>query len=128
MRGAQAGERGSVFIEVMVSAAILALALGMTFRAIGETAARQRMIEARRGAMLVARSELAATGSAIPLQFGETRGLSGPFAWRVAAEPYGADQAASSAGNLMRITVDVSAREGGPPLATLSTLRLAPAS
>jgi len=119
------GERGSALIEAIVSTAIVAMVLGMAFQVISETASRQRMDERRRAAVLVAQSELAATGVEIPVEQGQSAGLSGPFAWRVSIEPYGGDVAPSSAGALMRVTVDVSSRDGGPPLATLHGLRLA---
>jgi hypothetical protein len=125
MTAPRAAERGSALIEAIVSSAIVAIVLGMAFQVIGETAARQRMDEQRRAAVLVAQSELAATGTEIPVQQGESAGLSGPFAWRVAIEPYGGDVAPSTAGVLMRVTVAVSGRQGGPALVTLHSLRLA---
>ena len=62
-----ARDSGSVFLDTMIAAAIVALTLGVMFRTISDSAARQRTIEARRSAYLVAQSELASVGSAIPL-------------------------------------------------------------
>jgi hypothetical protein len=119
-----AADRGAVFVEAMIAAAIVAMALGSTFQVIADGAARDRRIEARRMALLVAQSEMADVGADIPLQVGETTGVSGRYAWRVDVSAYTAEGAANSAGALLKVSVAVRPREGGPLLATISGLRL----
>jgi hypothetical protein len=115
------GDAGEVFIEAIIAAAIVAAALGATCRVISDSAARDRGIEARRAAVMVAQSELADVGAEIPLRPGETAGLTGALAWRVTVSSY-AD--ATTAGPLLEVLVTVSPRTGGPALANLRTLRL----
>ena len=117
-------DRGSALIESMIAAAIVTLALGTTYQIIADSVARERLAQARSGAYLVAQSELADVGSEIPVEQGQTSGVSGPFAWRVEMSPFETGQATSSAGALLRVTVSVRAREGGPELATLQSLRV----
>jgi type II secretory pathway pseudopilin PulG len=85
------GEAGSALIEAMVGAAIVAGSLAAMYAAIYESSARNRMAEARRTAMMIAQSELAAVGSIIPAAPGITEGTEGDFYWRVDIEPYGAN-------------------------------------
>jgi hypothetical protein len=100
------------------------MALGSTFQVIADGAARDRKVEARRMALLVAQSEMADVGADIPLQVGETTGVSGRYAWRVDVSAYTAEGDANSAGPLLKVSVGVRPREGGPILATISGLRL----
>ena len=123
-----ARDRGSVFIESMVAAAIVAMGLAATFQAIGDSARRDRDAEAHRAALLVAQSELAAVGSEYPLHPGETAGGDGDFVWRIEVSPYSDGVASSAAGGLWRVSVAIRPRSGGPDLVTLQTLRLGPHS
>lgn len=122
----RAGESGSVFVESIIAAAIVAMALATTFRVIADSAARDRAIEARRAALLVAQSELDAVGSEIPLVPGRTAGVAGDMVWRVAVFPYPEGGEANAVGILWRVAVTVGPRAGGPDLATLESLRLGP--
>ena len=119
-------DSGSIFVEAMISAAIVAMALAGTFRVISDSAQRGRSADARRTALLVARSEMAAVGADIPLRPGERSGQTGAMIWRVQVTPSGADIGDSVAGTLWRVTVSVGPRDGGGDLATLTTLRLGP--
>ena len=119
---------GDVFIEALVATAIVAMILAATFRVITDGAARERMTEGRRLALLVAKSELAAVGADIPLAPGESAGFAGDQVWRVDISPYAAAGAANSAGALMRVQVAVRSRAGGGDLVVLDSLRLAPES
>ena len=116
---------GSVFVEAIMAAAIVAMALGATFQVIVDSTHRQRDVEARRAALLIAQSELAAVGSQIPLQSGQSAGLSGDMVWRVNVQPY-ADGIASDIGDLWRVGVTVQRRAGGVDLAQLDTVRVGP--
>jgi len=121
-------DQGSVFVEAMIAAAIVAMALGGTFKVIVDGAHRDRAAEARRAALLVAQSQLAATGAEIPLQTGQTAGSSGEYTWRVDVSPYADGVDASAAGRLWRVTVSVAPKGDGPELVALDTLRLGSAA
>ncbi len=121
-----AGDTGSVFVESVIAAAIVAMALGATFRVIADSARRDRGVETRRAALLVAQSELAAVGSEIPLQPGDDSGLAGDLAWRVEISPYGDGVESRTVGGLWRIAVTVRPRDRDGDLVRLETLRLGP--
>lgn len=117
---------GAIFVEALVAAAIVGMILAATFRVVAAGAARERMAEARREALLVAQSELAEVGAEIPLSEGRTDGVAGGLVWRVdiaAAGQLGDD---NTAGALWRVAVSVRPRAGGVPLIVLRTLRLGP--
>ncbi|MDR3509125.1 MAG: hypothetical protein P4L64_14625 [Caulobacteraceae bacterium] len=120
------GERGSVFIETLVATAIVALVLAAACQTVADSIARHQTMEARRYALMVARSQLAAVGSAIPLETGTTEGRDGDDIWRVDMGPCGSESAASTAGRLYCIAVSVRSAQGGAALVTLNSRRLAP--
>ena len=117
-------DSGAVFVEALVAAAIVAMILAATLRVISDGAARERMTESRRMALLVAKSELAAVGSEIPIEPGESAGFAGNLVWRADISPYDAAGGANSAGELMRVRISVRPRAGGPDLVVLDSLRL----
>ncbi len=116
---------GDVFVEALVATAIVALILAAAFHVIIEGAARERRLDSRGMALLVAQSELAAVGADIPLAPGESAGIAGDLVWRVNVSPYDGAGAPNSAGALMKVHVSVRPRAGGPDLVGLDTLRLA---
>lgn len=116
-------ENGSIVIEAMIAAAVVAAMLGASFEAIQSTAGQSRKIEARREAMLVAQSALATVGTEVPVVPGSTDGMSGALLWRVDITPTEAS-GDSSVGALDLVTVTVRTPEAPAPLATLRTLRL----
>lgn len=118
-------DSGSVFIELMVAAAIVALSLAAMYRVIEDGAMRNRMDNRKQTALLIAESELAAVGSAIPLAQGMTGGTQGPYAWRVDISPSDAQSEASNAGPLWQVTVSVRPLDGGNAIVTLNSLALA---
>jgi hypothetical protein len=118
------GERGSVFVEAMIAAAIVAVALAAAYRVIGQGAVEQHAVEARRAALLVAQSELDAVGAEIPLEAGSHAGLSGDMVWRVDMEPYEDGGDPNIVGALWRVVVSVRPQAGGEALVTLRSLRL----
>jgi hypothetical protein len=125
LQGRRAGDdAGSVFVEAVIAAAIVAVALGGTFRVIADSAARSRAVEARRVALLLAQSEMALVGTEIPLAAGDSAGLAGELVWRVRIGAYAEGSAANSAGALWRVDVSVRPRSGGEPLVSLASLRL----
>jgi hypothetical protein len=123
-----ARDRGSALVEALAAAAITAAVLGVTLETAGQAAARRSSLDDRRTAVLIARSELAAAGTAIPLAAGETSGVEGDFVWRVHIEPTsGGALSESRAGPAQLVVVAVRRAEGGPDLVVLKTLRLAEA-
>lgn len=119
-------DSGSVFIEAMIAAAIVAMSLAAMYHSIEQSARYSRMIDEKRTALLIAQSHLASVGSAVPIVQGMTGGLDGPYAWSINIAPQGSD--ASDAGQLWQVTVAVrEANGGGGDLAVLQTLELAPA-
>ena len=124
----KANEHGSVLIEAMVAAAIVALMLGALYRSIADSAMRENLLAQKRGAVLVAQSELDAVGSIVPLSPGVSGGVDGNYVWHVDVEPYAAGQGAGSAGNLWSVVVTVRSREGTVNLVTLKSLALGPVS
>ncbi len=119
-------DSGSVFIESMVAAAIVALSLAGMYRVIEDGAMRNRAVNEKQNAILIAQSELAAVGAAIPLAPGMTDGTEGPYAWRIDISPSDAASPASNAGPLWQVTVSVRALDGGNAIVTLHSLALAP--
>jgi hypothetical protein len=121
-------DRGSVFVESMVAAAIVAAGLGATFQVIGDGARRVRDVEAHRAALLIARSELAAAGSEFPLHAGVSSGAVGEYTWRMDVSPYTDGVGSSAAGGLWSVSVSVAERAGREDLVTLRSLRLGTSS
>jgi type II secretion system protein I len=117
-------DRGAVFVEALVAAAIVAMILAATLRVISDGAAGQRMMEDRRMALLVAQSELATVGADIPVEPGDSAGFAGNLVWRVDISPYEAAGGSNSAGALMKVRVSVRPRAGGADLVVLDSLRL----
>lgn len=120
-----ADDAGSIFVESMIAAAIVALVLATAFRVIADSADRERITEGRRSALLIAQSELAAVGSEIPLASGQSSGLSGDIVWRVDISPYSDGVDSSSVGGLWRVAVSVRPRGADRDSVRLQTLRLA---
>lgn len=116
-------EQGSILVETLVATAIVSLMTAALFGGLGDAAARSRELEARRLALLTARSVLAVglTGNASGA--GRMTGVDGAFAWDLSATPAGGGSA-STAGSLVRLEVRVRDRASGAQLARLATLRL----
>ncbi len=114
-------DRGSVFIEALVASAIIALAVLAMLQSMVQTARRDKAMDDRRMALLVAQSELAAVGSAIPLEAQFTSGNDGPYAWTVSVRPL------SRSGALVTFDVSVAVRRPplGNALVTLHSMRAA---
>jgi type II secretory pathway pseudopilin PulG len=114
------GERGSALVEALVSAAIVAAALAAALQVTSQSGQRRVAIGQKRAALMIARSELATVGSAIPAAPGETTGADGAYSWRVRAEP---GEGGSS--RLLLVTVSVRQTGGTADLAVLKSMRLA---
>ncbi|MBQ1540400.1 MAG: hypothetical protein IIZ63_00235 [Caulobacteraceae bacterium] len=120
------GQSGSVFIEALIAAAIVSMILAAGFQVTADSANRRRMVEARRYALMVARSQMAAVGYSIPLTAGAAEGRDGPDLWRVDMQPCALEAGDSALGALYCVAVSVRDARGGPPLVTLKSRRLAP--
>lgn len=118
-----AHEHGSIVIEAMVAALILAAMAGLLFQTMTSNAAASRALAERRRALLVAQSELAiasAQGILIPsVREGQQDGL----LWRVSAAPYPLD-GGSDVGAIGQVIVTVREPGGGGPLVSLRSLRV----
>ena len=123
---ARRAEAGDIFIEALISAAVVAMIMVGMFHVVTDAAIHARMTEQRRVALLIAKSELAAVGSEIPIATGDNSGFSGDMAWTVDISPYSDDTGASSVGALWAVDVSVRPRNGGRALVRLRTLRIGP--
>ena len=117
-------DAGFAIVEALIGSAIIAVTLVAMYGAIVESAARNRMAEARRMAMLIAQSQMSAIGATIPAVPGITEGTEGNFYWRVDIEPYNDGPPRSPVGQLCKATVVVENAHRAP-LANLDTLILA---
>ncbi|MBV9512397.1 MAG: hypothetical protein JO303_19170 [Caulobacteraceae bacterium] len=119
-------DAGTIFVESVIAAAIVAMALMAMLQVVADSAVRERGLEQRRTALLVAQSQLAAVGSEIPLKAGPYDGVAGGMLWHVDISPYSDGLDSGAVGRLLFIAVSVKARAGGGTLAQLDTIRLGP--
>jgi len=122
-------DRGFTLIEVLVAFAILALTFTVLVRIFGGGLTAADRVARERGAILLARSRLAAVGVETPLALGTSDGEgAGGYRWHVAVEPDPNTAAQPSLPLLRRVNVTVSWAEGGRDRSvSLATLRLTPA-
>ncbi len=112
-------DRGSVFLETIVAAAILAAILGATFDSLRDSADRARRVGLQQQALLVAQSKLAEFPLTRPARSDRTTGTVAGFDWTVDIAPgAGGDEA-----GLMRVTVRVADTSGEGARVALSSLR-----
>lgn len=120
-------DSGSALVEALIGSAIVAMTLGTMYRAVTDSAARNRMAEEKRFATLIAQSELASVGSIVPVQPGVTSGVEVGFPWRIQIEPLAMNLPPSTSGTVLQVTVSVR-NPKGRQLASISTLALAQGS
>lgn len=125
--GDPAAERGTVLLDAMVAAAIVAGAAGLLVTVALDGLDRARAAESRRMALLVAESRLAAVGAEPPLTVGRSSGRDGAFVWTVEVAPYRRTGGASAAGTLMQVEVTAGRLGESAPRAVLRSVRLVPA-
>ncbi|OYW45794.1 MAG: hypothetical protein B7Z08_00100 [Sphingomonadales bacterium 32-68-7] len=118
-----AAKSGFALVETLVALAILSVMLGVTFETVSRSLRAANEAQARRLAMLEARSVLAQVGATIPLVAGVAQGDSGRWSWRVEIAPE-AGQASTQAVALNRVSVVILDADSRT-LARLDTLRLA---
>jgi hypothetical protein len=117
-------ESGSALLEALVGTAIIAMTVATMYRAVIETAARNRMADEKRTALLIAQSELAAVGTLVPLEPGVSAGTQAGMNWRLEIAPLGSS---TNVGQLWQIAVSVR-KPGGRDLIHIDTVKLAGAT
>lgn len=108
-------DRGSILIESMVAAAVLALILGAAYQILGDASRRSARADLQRSALLVAQSRLATLPLDEPVSAGVSTGVIDGLQWRIAVEP--------REGSAMRVRVGVAERGARRPLASLESVR-----
>lgn len=117
---------GSVLVEALVATAIVAVIMVGVLRVAGDSLARHRTVEARRMALMIARSQLAGVGFVAPLAEGTRTGEENDYVWRTEVSRCAGEAPESTAGQLYCVTVAVRPRDRERAAVTLSTRRLAP--
>ncbi len=118
-------DSGSVLIETVIAAAIMAMILGTGFSAIANSLNRSRTVEDQQRAILVAQSQIALLGPVVSANYGQRNGTDADLVWQVTISPYVSDAASASETALVQVTVEVF--KGDPPkkLTQLRSLRFA---
>ena len=122
-------ERGFTLVELLVSLAILAVALGVLFGAISDSLDRVRKGRDDTLAAALVQSLLARAGTERPLDVGEASGAySNGYRWRLAVSAYGnRDDARARHVSAYLVRATVFWRDGAQDHArTLTALRLVP--
>ena len=119
-------DRGSIFLETIVSFAILAAILAAAFDILQQSAARAARADRQLGALLIAQSRLAAYPLTVPAATGSNSGLDGRYRWRVDARPFSQRGLSSPRGAPVQISVTVTSLNDTGARVTLSTLRPGP--
>lgn len=121
--------RGFTLVELLVSLAILSIALAVLFGAISDSLDRARKGRDEALAASLVQSLLARAGSERALDAGDASGVySNGFRWRIIVSPYGnGDDAKARSVLAYLVRATVSWRDGAQDHArTLSGLRLVP--
>jgi Tfp pilus assembly protein PilV len=118
-------DSGSVLIETVIAAAILAMILGTGLAAIGNTLNRSRILEDQQKALLVAQSQLSLFGPSVRANDGRANGVDGILSWEINVEPYTNTKALGNDTALLLITIEVFKENPHQRLVQLRTLRIA---
>ncbi len=118
------GQDGFTLLEVLVALIIFSIAFG-AIASIFQTSLRQSTTaETMIDATAVAERQIARFGTELPLELGETSGLSSEGLIWNAKVVLGSPLSENSDVALYRITVDVGSEDGGDGYVTLETLRI----
>ena len=104
-------QRGFTLLELMVAFAIMAMSLGLIYRAMGSSASNAGQLAARQQAVLLAESLLQTKDSVTPEGWNEN-GQSGNFSWQVASQLYGVLDNTPGRLKLHEISITVSWPDG----------------
>ncbi|MDF1486408.1 prepilin-type N-terminal cleavage/methylation domain-containing protein [Ramlibacter sp. H39-3-26] len=113
-------QRGFTLIELVVASAIMAMALGMLYRALGASANNIARVEEYQRAAVLADS-LLAQAETIPVHGWNEMGKSAEFTWRVQTQPFATTVADLNAPQLQQVELQVTWPGGGE--LRLQTLR-----
>ena len=105
---------GFSLLELLVAFVIMALALGMLYRATGSSARAVGVAERHQKASLVAESVLSMRDSVGPEGWNEV-GESGGFAWQVSSAPYPSSNEGANVPKLHEIAIAVRWQDGTSP-------------
>ncbi|WP_040327958.1 prepilin-type N-terminal cleavage/methylation domain-containing protein [Acidovorax delafieldii] len=109
-RGGQS-QRGFTLLEMLVAFAIMALSLGMLYRASGGTARTVAQVEQYQGAVFLAES-LLSLRDAVPEQGWNQSGASAGYAWAITSAPFPTSVGNLNAPPLHEIKIAISWDEG----------------
>ena len=104
-------QRGFTLLELMVAFAIMAMSLGLIYRAMGSSASNAGQLAARQQAVMLAESLLQTKDSVTPEGWNEN-GQSGNFSWQVASQLYGVLDNTPGRLKLHEISITVSWPDG----------------
>jgi type II secretory pathway pseudopilin PulG len=124
-RSSRYADSGSVLIETVIAAGIMAMILGTGFSAIASSLKRSRTLEDQQRAILVAQSQMALIDHVVSGNYGQRNGIDTDLAWQVTIEPYVNEAASASDLSLVQVTVDVFKGDSSKRLTQLRSLRIA---
>ncbi|ADX47916.1 general secretion pathway protein I [Paracidovorax avenae ATCC 19860] len=117
------GQQGLTLLELLVAFAIMALAMGMLYRAMGGSARSVADVDRYQRAVVLAQS-LLALRDAVPEQGWNQSGESAGYQWRIASAPYPTDVKGPNIPPLHEVSILISWSDGTRTRTfELSTLR-----